>query len=389
MATNDANLFDITLRAFKKHIDAEHHHHVTFALWALHSHVYSKFEYTPRLSIQSPTPESGKSEVLKVLRFICPNTKLLINPTPATLFRLVSNEPTMLIDEVDNIHINRDILGILNKGHEKGGMVPRTIKNVVVEWPVFGAVAFGGIGTLPATLQSRSVVIPMYRANPDAKIVRLDINNMEQMQDLAFINELASDWAENVKLNPDPVMPDGFKGRKGNKWRVLFAIADNLGRGDVARKAACSFADTETHVYELMLIDICKVFGMKKVKVITNTGLVNALLELEESEYDWSSYKGRPLTVGLLAMALKNFGIQPKHIWLPEGRPRVLQKLHRTYAKADFEDMWKRYRVAPVLPVPNVTNVTTEGPKVVKLVKPKPRKKLKKRRIVSNLDKQS
>ena len=238
MATLDANanLFDITLSVFKKYIDTEPHNHVACALWALHTHVHQKFEHTPRLSLQSPTLESGKTEILKLLRFITPSSQELFSPTAATLFRLAENK-TLLIDEADNIYINRDMLGVLNKGHQRGGAVPRVHKNGIIWWPVFGPVAFAGIGSLPATLSSRSIIIKMFRQDPDVKIERLDLNNLAQMQELAFIMEMATDWAEKVKLDTNPAMPK-FIGRQANKWRVLFAIADNLGRGDIAREAA-------------------------------------------------------------------------------------------------------------------------------------------------------
>jgi hypothetical protein len=372
MPNTDINLFDMTLETFKKHIDTEPHYQVAMTLWALHTHVYHKFEYTPRLSLQSPTPESGKSEVLKVLRFITPKAKELFSPTPATLFRLTGD--TLLIDEADNIYINRDMLGVLNKGHEKGGAVPRVHKNSVIWWPVFGPVAFAGIGTLPATLNSRSIVIKLYRQDPNAGITRLDLNNMEQMQNLAFINELATDWAQNVKLNTDPVMPKGLEGRKGNKWRVLLAIADSLDRGKVAREAINKFDSNDSHVAEFLLHDIRKIFDEKQLKHIVNEELVKELLRLEDFEYDWSNYKGRPITIGLLAMALKPFEITPQRLWLPEGKPRIFQKLLRVYIKSSFENMWRRYKVLPLAGTTGTNGTSLEEP-TIHLIKPEPEKK--------------
>jgi hypothetical protein len=83
------NLFDAAHRSFQQYVAAEPHHHMVFALWALHAHVYQKFEYTPRLALLSPVPHSGKTTVLRVLRTLVPGPELLIDPTAATLFRLL------------------------------------------------------------------------------------------------------------------------------------------------------------------------------------------------------------------------------------------------------------------------------------------------------------
>jgi hypothetical protein len=122
------NLFDDVHFSFQQYVAAEPHHHVTFALWALHTHAYQKFEYTPRLALQSPAPNSGKTTVLRVLRLLTPEQEFLIDPTAATLFRLMSQDKTLLLDEMDNVRIERNLLAILNHGHQKGGTVPRVIK---------------------------------------------------------------------------------------------------------------------------------------------------------------------------------------------------------------------------------------------------------------------
>ena len=108
--------------------------------------------------------------MLRVLRFLTPGSEFLIDPTAATLFRLSAQGTPLLLDEMDNTKIERNLLGILNHGHQKGGTVPRVIKNEVVKWPVFTPVALASIGPLPPVLLSRSIVIQMLRAEPGAQI---------------------------------------------------------------------------------------------------------------------------------------------------------------------------------------------------------------------------
>jgi hypothetical protein len=340
-----ANLFDAAHHCFQRYVVAEPHDHVVFALWALHAHVYQQFEYTPRLALQSPVPHAGKTTVLRVLRALVPDPELLIDPTPATLFRMMGDpHKTFLLDEADNVRIERQLLAILNHGHQKGGTVPRVMQGEVVKWPVFAPVTLAGIGTLPPALISRSIVVHMHRAEPNARITRLDINNESQMRELELIHGEAVAWAAQVNLNTDPKMPAGFKGRKGDKWRVLFAIADSQDRGDIARKAATKFDVSEAHINELLIIDTRKIRDLMKTKGVPSADLVEQLLRLEDCEHDWSEFKGiRPLTPSSLAHVLRAFQINPRSLWWPEDLPRSQQHSCKGYAWADFEMAWRRY----------------------------------------------
>lgn len=229
-------------------------------------------------------------------------------------------------------------------------MVPRVILGEVVRWPVFGPVAFAGIGTLPAPILSRSIVMHIQRKLPNVKFDVLDIHNKNQMDELAGIKNEMMKWALSVNLNTALEMPTGFEGRRADKWRVLFAIADSLGRGSIARKAAIKFGIEAVHVNELLLIDIRKVFDKLGTKRIPSYVLVEELIGLEDPEYDWSEFKGtRPLTVGPMSLILRAFQIHPKSVWWPENVHRSQQCSIKGYARKDFEVAWKRYNTPPPL----------------------------------------
>jgi hypothetical protein len=337
------NLFDSVHHIFQRYVQTEPHNHVVFALWALHTHVYRQFDTTPRLSLQSPTPNTGKTTVLRILRQLTSRPEFLIDPTAATLFRLTAEDTTLLLDEMDNTKIDRGLLGILNHGHQKGGTVPRVIKNQVVRWPVFTPVALASIGPLPPVLISRSIVVQMVRAQPNAQIVRLDINNIDQMQFLESINEQIMTWADQMNLNTDPIMPAG---REGDKWRVLFSIADSFEIGNLAREAATKFDISQAHVNELLLVDMYKIYERLRAKGIPSHVLVEKLRELEDCEHDWNEFKGiYPLTQGSLAHVMRAFRIKPQSIWWPEGVPRSQQRSYKGYLRTDLEIIWRRYSI--------------------------------------------
>src|ERR1700722_100079 len=119
---------------FARHIDvgtephAKPHYLVGLALWAFHTHIYNQYSKSPRLGILSPVPNCGKSTVLDIIGAMAWNSKRMIDPTVASTFRL-ANSHTLLIDEVDNMSIIKNMRSILNDGHSVGGSVTRTGKD--------------------------------------------------------------------------------------------------------------------------------------------------------------------------------------------------------------------------------------------------------------------
>jgi hypothetical protein len=101
-------------------------------LWTLHTHVFRAFDSTPRLSIRSTEPGSGKSRVLELLESLTPNSLNAISLTPAVLWRLMDHgQPTILLDEVDTIFGRNgsssaylSLRAIINAGHRQGATVP-------------------------------------------------------------------------------------------------------------------------------------------------------------------------------------------------------------------------------------------------------------------------
>ena len=153
-AQGAVNPLEQVVGVFAKYVDAKPHYLVGLAMWALHTHIYNQYSKSPRLAILSPVPNCGKSTVLDILGAMVWESKRVSDPSVASIFRLASNH-TLLIDEVDNMSIIKNMRSILNDGHGVGGSVTRTGKDgEVISYPVYGPVALAGIGKLPATLMS-------------------------------------------------------------------------------------------------------------------------------------------------------------------------------------------------------------------------------------------
>lgn len=332
------NVFDLVYDILEEHVAAEPHHLVGATLWTLHTHVYRKFDISPRLAILSPVEESGKSTILKVIRGIVWKPKYLIDPTPASIFRIAS-DVSLLLDEVDNVRIDRQLRAIFNTGHMVGGQVPRVILGETTYFPVYGPLTLAGIGTLPPTLLSRSLVIHIHRSSEKPRFNKVEA--------ASSIGVLVEEWASNVKLNLDPEVP--LKGRAADNWRVLIAIADSLDRGDKAREAALKFTGEQTYpnLKLSLLYDIRAVFNETEFTSLPSQRLVDKLINMENSQADWSEHQ---LTTKKMASILGEFQIRNKlQRWPESGYERRVQ---RCYIRGDFEDMWKRYLASDEVDVP-------------------------------------
>jgi hypothetical protein len=146
---------------------------VAHALWIVHAHSMEAWESTPRIAFLSPEPGSGKTRAIEITETLVPRACESINMTVAYLFRRIAMEeekPTLLLDEVDALFKGHgpqveDIRALINAGHRRGAKVGRCVvkgKTIEIEeTEAFSAVALAGLGWLPDTLMSRSIIIRM------------------------------------------------------------------------------------------------------------------------------------------------------------------------------------------------------------------------------------
>src|SRR3954467_2912653 len=155
---------------------------VAHTLWISHTHLMEAWESTPRIAFLSPEPGSGKTRALEVSELLVPRPVEAVNVTPAYLFRKVGDEagaPTILHDEIDTVFgpkakDNEEIRGLLNAGHRRGAVAGRcVVRGKLVETeeiPAYCAVALAGLGGLPDTILSRSVILRMRRRAPRERV---------------------------------------------------------------------------------------------------------------------------------------------------------------------------------------------------------------------------
>src|SRR5262249_43933885 len=157
---------------------------------------------------------------------------------------------TILFDEVDAVFgpkakDNEELRALLNAGHARGAVAGRCTmrgKDVITEeLPAFAAVALAGIGWLPDTIMTRSVIIRMRRRAP-GEIVEPYRRRLHAPQgdQLRIQIEL---WA---RAQPTdfvwPELPPEIQDRNADIWEPLIAIADVVGGEWPARARATAVA---------------------------------------------------------------------------------------------------------------------------------------------------
>lgn len=331
------------------------HARVAHTLWIAHTHLMSAWESTPRLAFLSPEPGSGKSRALEVTELLVPNPLSTMNVTPAYLFRRIGNPdatPTVLFDEVDatfgpKARENEDLRSLLNAGHRRGAVagrcVPRGKAMEPEDFPAYAAVAMAGLGDLPDTLLSRSVIVRMRRRSPFEQVEPFRRRKAEP-EGHALRDRLTT-WAaviEPIVDVDDVVLPAGIEDRPADVWEALLAVADAAG-GDWpqrARAAAVALvyeAQASTPSLNVRLLrDIRAEFDATGVDRLTPTQLVDALVALPEAPWAEVAQGGKPLNSRNLADRLKGYGIESR---LTGGGSRN----QRAYVRADFTDAWARY----------------------------------------------
>jgi hypothetical protein len=257
------------------------HARIAHALWILHAHLMEKWDSTPRIAFLSPEPGSGKTRALEITDLLVPRPVSAVNVSPAYLFRKVGSDdgrPTILFDEIDAVFgpkakENEEIRGLLNAGHRRGAVAGRcVVRGKMIETeelPAYAAVALAGIGWLPDTILTRSVVVRMRRRRSDERVEafrrRIHAPAGEVLR--SQIETWAAGQLGDIQW---PEMPAEITDRDADVWEPLLAVADLVG-GEwpaMARAAAVGLyaaaQDAEPSLGVRLLADLRKIFGAEE-----------------------------------------------------------------------------------------------------------------------------
>lgn len=232
--------------AITKYISCSEIESKALTLWILQTWFVDYVERVPYLIINSPEPECGKSQLLKLLQLCTRKSCYMPSVTSAIIPRVLTGDttPTLLIDETDtNIKAMHGAADIINDGYERGGRSFKADLNDqkrVVQYETFSNKAFAGIDIvhkLKSTVLTRSIVIRLkhIEVRDDQEIVQdLSLNkDKEGWEKLrSHLRKAELEFGElfqkmyhysHSKLH----CPKGIKSlRQRNIWKGIFVIAN-------------------------------------------------------------------------------------------------------------------------------------------------------------------
>lgn len=329
------------------------HAYTAVTLWAAHAWALDAFDSTPRLAFLSPEPGSGKTRALEILTLLVPWPMHAVNATPAALFRSVADPAsrrTILFDEIDTIFgpkakEHEELRGLLNAGHRRSGVAYRCVgegtRQEVVAFPAYAGVALAGLGQLPDTILTRSVVIRMRRRRPDEYVepFRARLHEPEGKK----VGQQLGDWAATVAdamAGSWPDMPPGVTDRPADVWEPLLAVADAAGGPWPGRaRAACTWlvrdnADRGISLGIRLLDDLRAVFG--GAPAMAGADILTALNALDASPWADIRGAGMPLDARGLARLLAPYDVEVTKV-------KVGGRSLQGYRAEHLADAWARY----------------------------------------------
>lgn len=321
-------------------------HAVAVTLWVAHTHGMKAFDTTPILSIQSAEPQSGKTRLLEVIERLAAKGVRSGGQTASVITRIINAmHPTLLMDEVDALFPSKGVLSesqeqlraVINNSYRRGSYLYKTNKESMKpeQFDVFGPVALAGIRSLPDTIESRAIIIPLRRRAPEEQVAPLRFRRWEA--EAAPIHDALAGWAgANLEaFRAEPELPEGLTDRPADVWEPLIAVADTAGGHwpETARRVALNMTKAQAGSGQVswnlrVLRAVAQVFEGDRMKSSTITDALN--------DMEGESWGDGGMTDRKLAWALSVYDITPRQIKLGGSN-------RRGYLRADFEDTWNRY----------------------------------------------
>jgi putative DNA primase/helicase len=327
------------------------------AMWALHTHFVHhaiiNIAISPRLLIDAPAPECGKTTALEAIGELTAKPMELSSISAAAFYRLSDAErPTLLIDEIQGMlgrkGSSAELEGILNASHRRrsaktvrveehaGKQGARTLKPTMFDsWGTYAATLHG---RLSYALTSRCLQLRMRRALAGEVKGHLQDGTSEVLADC---RRKFARWAMDQVALPNVPIPEALSNRRGDNWRPLFRIAELVGGHWPAKIEAAALAamkqNVSTDAVVALLTDAKSVIGERE-RILT-AELIEELRSVEDPSWDWNTcYRGGPINAYWLRDSLADVLDPPgTRQWKVGGKTR------NGYTADQFRDAYRRY----------------------------------------------
>ena len=365
----DPDVVSLTESMFRAYCVLPDAAYLPLSLWIIGTYLTHIFDCYPYFVLTSPLKRCGKTRVEETAELVCSNPLRVASTSAAALFRIMSSQPTVFIDEAEifkttkNLSENAQaVLQILNAGHRAGAYVLRCVgkDHHPEKFRTYGPKMLAAIGKFPDTLADRSIIVAMRRKGRDQKVQRFLFRQATEAyeplkaQIVEWAKANSSDIYDYYVKPSTPKQLEALSDRDADMWIPLLAICavGSPDRVDEFRKSArvlCSGKEDEDQNETPMrlLTDIRTVFADVTTPNIFTETLIGHLKELSESP--WAEWELTPRT---LAKYLRPFGIT-------SGSVRVREQTGKGYSREKFDDPFSRY--LPISPSEKVTSVTTRA----------------------------
>jgi putative DNA primase/helicase len=323
-----ADLVDQIVRRLKRHVVMEDEAALAAALWIVFAWVHEAAVHSAILLVSSPEAECGKTTLLALISFLVPKGIIIVEVSPAVLFRMIEQwHPVLIVDEADNAFKNNpELRAVVNAGWTRGAGVPRCNPetNEPEFFETFGAKAIGLKGlNVPDTTLSRAIIIEMQRKLPEDQAEDFahaddeELARLRQQLSRFALDNMAPLRAHRARL------PDGFSNRLAANCRLMLAIADLCGpiTAEKARAAAVHLSrrSDDASLGVELLRDIRELFSSGSLDRLGSKDLVNELIGMEERPWVEMPFTGRPINQAGVARLLKPYGVKPAQVRFGES----------------------------------------------------------------------
>jgi putative DNA primase/helicase len=340
-------LLEMLVKKIRRHVVMSRDQANAVALWVILTWVHDRTAvHSPLLLVTSAEANSGKSTLIGIIGFLARRALLSVTITGPALFRSIEKwQPTFAIDEADTVLVNNDDLKeVINSGWTRGQTAircdPET--NEPRPYSTFCPKAIGMKGRkLPDTTLSRAIIIEMKRKRPDE--IADDFDHIDDAESAGLRRQLLR-WADDhaaVLAKAKPEIPDGFHNRVRANWKLLLAIAEQVG-GDWKQQAwqAAGAIERVKSTFEssigVTLLGSIRTMFEPGVECLLSRDMITNLTA--DPEQPWIEYRhGKPITQKQLAGLLGQYGIISNTIHPPglaDGKG---------YKRHQFEEAWGRY----------------------------------------------
>ena len=353
-----AGLLQRTADYFRRYVVVDDHVPPVVACWVAMTYVAHLAQSCPYCHWYSPEPGSGKSLALEVTESVAHCPVMADGISPSALFRLIDMlKPslTFLLDEVDAIFAGKPsessemLRAVLNAGYRQGRAVWRNTgpQHKPTRFSVYGPKMTAGLARLPASLEHRSIPIPMKPALHTEAREDFEYDDDDRRAEADGIRAAFAAWAEQAEHDftdraRKPGRLDDLDARRNEIVRPLLRIADLAGSrwpDDVRAGLVTLLVGedvAEASAGRKLLADIRSAFDrFPPTDRLSVQELADRLNMDDEAGYKhWN--EGDGIRTRELGRKLARYGIHSKTI--RQGDFRGLG-----YDRDQFEDAWARY----------------------------------------------